>query len=294
MKASLVLKEMLARYELKSIQDYTNALKEIIQEVALLGLWRAKFFEKAAFYGGTALRILYQLDRFSEDLDFTLLKKDKDFDLSIYEKSITEELESLGFSASVKKKLKTQKSAIDSAFIKINTLEHLLIIGLPSDLNLRTHRDEILKVRLEVDTDPPPYTLKTENRLLLLPLPFHVKTLRLEDLFAGKIAAALSREWQGRVKGRDWYDLIWFIARKVKVNLSHLEKRMVQTGHWKKGKKLDINELKKLFQKKIAQLDIQSAKKDMISFIPRIDDLTIWSKSFFEEICSKIEADDSN
>ena len=147
--------QMLKRYELNSINDYKNAIKEIIQEIALLGLWRSKFFEKAAFYGGTALRILYKLDRFSEDLDFSLLKSEKTFDLSKYEKAIKDELESFGFFAIVEKKKKTKQSAIDSAFIKLNTIQHLLLIGLPKGLNKNFHLEQLMKIRLEVDTTPP-------------------------------------------------------------------------------------------------------------------------------------------
>ena len=184
------LQQMLSRYSLDSLQDHKNAVKEIVQEIALLGLWRAKFFEHAAFYGGTAMRILYGLDRFSEDLDFTLLKPDPNFDITKYEKAIQRELESLGFDSKVQKKTKTLKSAVESAFIKINTIEHLLLIGIPDTLNRNIHKEETLKIRLEVDTDPP-MGAREENKLLLLPFPFTVKTLQKEDLFAGKVLSYL-------------------------------------------------------------------------------------------------------
>src|SRR5258708_11206041 len=100
------IEQMLKKYNCCSQLDYLNSLKEIFQEIALLGLWRAKFYEKAAFYGGTALRILYGLDRFSEDLDFTLLKNTKNFDLSPYNQAIADELSSFGFKVSVETKIK--------------------------------------------------------------------------------------------------------------------------------------------------------------------------------------------
>lgn len=288
-KAPEALRQMLGRYRLQSLQDYKNAIQEIIQEIALLGLWRAKFFEKAAFYGGTALRILYELDRFSEDLDFTLLKPDLDFDLATYETSVKRELESLGFKAEVQKKLKTQTSSVDSAFIKVNTIEHLLLIGLPSGLHQNLHPQEILKIRFEVDRDPPLTNITTENKLLLLPIPFTVKTLKIEDLFAGKIHAALCREWKGRVKGRDWYDLVWFVARKARVNLTYLEERMRQSNAWTQKRELTPQDLLKLFKQKIENLDVQSAQKDIINFIGDSSQIDLWSKDFFLQIIQRIQ-----
>ncbi len=287
-KAPEALQQMLKRYNLNSLQDHKNAIKEIIQEIALLGLWRAKFFEKAAFYGGTALRILYELDRFSEDLDFTLLEPNLDFNLAQYENAIKDELKSLGFTATVKKKKKTKDSAVDSAFIKVNTIEHLLLIGLPVDLNENLHQEEVLKIRFEIDRDPPPGKVTTENKLLLLPFPFTVKTLQLEDLFAGKVAAVLCREWKGRVKGRDWYDLVWFVARAVPINLNYLEQRMRQSGYWSLKRKFTQSDLLDFFEKKIEKLDIESAKNDIENFIPDSSQVDIWSKDFFREIAKKI------
>lgn len=288
-RAPEALRQMLARYELKSLHDYKNAIQEIIQEIALLGLWRAKFFEKAAFYGGTALRILYELDRFSEDLDFTLLKPDLNFDLSAYEKAVQDELNSLGFKAHVEKKQKSKISAVDSAFIKVNTIEHLILIGLPEGLTQSMHKEEVLKIRFEVDRDPPVAQITTENKLILLPFPFTAKTLSLEDLFAGKVHATLCREWKGRVKGRDWYDLIWFIARGIKLNLDYLEQRMRQSGFWTLDRKLSLEDLMAQFEKKINSLDVASAKDDIINFIDDSKKLDLWSKDFFMQITKKIK-----
>jgi len=288
-KAPEAVLRMLERYDLSSLLDYKNALKEIVQEIALLGLWRAKFFEKGAFYGGTALRILHDLDRFSEDLDFTLLEPNLKFDLGEYERAIQEELQSLGFIARVEKKQKSKKSAIDSAFIKINTIEHLLLIGIPEGINKSIHPGEVMKIRFEIDTDPPADGARTENALLLLPAPFSVKTLRLEDLFAGKVHAALCREWKGRVKGRDWYDLVWFVSRNIPLNLNYLEQRMRQSGYWSTKEKLSREGLLKLFEKKIAQLDIKSAKEDIINFIKDSAQVEIWSRDFFLEVVKKIQ-----
>lgn len=288
MNASFTLKTMLERYELKTVQDYKNAIKEIIQEIALLGLWRGKFFEKAAFYGGTALRILYELDRFSEDLDFCLLQTDENFNLKNYESFVKEELKSYGFDANVEQKIKTKHSAVDSAFIKVNTMQHLIYIGSPAGLFKNIHPDELIKIRFEVDTTPPIDNITTVNKNLLLPSPFTIKTFRIEDLFAGKVHAALCRQWQGRVKGRDWYDLVWFISKNVSLNLNYLEKRMQQSGFWDKNKKLTSEILIELLDNKIDSLDIPSAKKDIIFYIRDSSKIQIWSHDFFKDIVRKI------
>lgn len=288
-KAPEALQRMLERYDLNSLMDYKNAIKEIIQEIALLGLWRAKFFEKAAFYGGTALRILHRLDRFSEDLDFSLLISDPNFDLKDYEKAVLQELASLGFIAKVEKKIKSKSSAIDSAFIKINTIQHLLLIGLPEQICKGLHPDEVMKIRFEIDTDPPLDKAITENRLLFLPIPFSVKTFRIEDLFAGKVHAALCREWKGRVKGRDWYDLVWFVSRGIRINLEYLEQRMRQSDSWTLDRELKHEDLMNLFEQKVKALDINSARADVINFIKDSSMVDIWSKDFFNQVIREIK-----
>src|SRR5688572_27849459 len=169
------IRTMLEKYKCHSGQDYINALKEIFQEIALLGLWRAKFFEKAAFYGVTALRILYGLDRFSEDLDFSLLTKDLSFSLSEYLSAIQVELQGMGFDVTIEAKNKEQDSAIKSAFIKAGTKKNLLKIKIPFEINNVIHRDELLKIKLEVDINPPGL-FKTEAKILLIPIPFSVNT----------------------------------------------------------------------------------------------------------------------
>lgn len=288
-KAPEAILKMLERYKLEHTKDCKSAIKEVIQEIALLGLWRAKFFEKAAFYGGTALRILYQLDRFSEDLDFTLLKPDPHFDLKSYGHAIQDELESYGFTAEVQRKEKVRQTAVDSAFIKLNTIQNMLFIGLPEGVFKDVHPTEVLKVRFEIDTDPPEANIETETRFLLLPSPFSVKTYCLEDLFAGKVHATLCREWKGRTKGRDWYDLIWHLARGVRLNLKHLESRMKQSGNLPFDKKLTEESLIEFFEKKISTLDIESAKNDIVQFISDESKIALWSRDFFRQAITQMK-----
>ncbi|MDF2577395.1 MAG: hypothetical protein K0S74_879 [Chlamydiales bacterium] len=279
--------QMLQKYNCQTVQDYSHATKEILQEIALLGLWRAKFFEKAAFYGGTALRILYGLDRFSEDLDFSLLEVNPNFDLSLYLKAIQTEIQSFGFQVSVEKKEKTNDTAILSAFLKANTQETMLTIQMPNHRRAPLHKEEILKIKLEVDTEPP-LGFSTQMKYLLQPIPFAVKTFSDADLFAGKMHAVLCRSWKNRVKGRDWYDFIWFVSRKIPLHLQHLEKRMVQSGHLHVEGSLDRELFQNLLMEKIENLDIESALKDISPFIKNGDQIAIWSKDFFRAVASQI------
>lgn len=282
------IKTMLAKYHCHSEQDYINALKEIFQEIALLGLWRAKFYEKAAFYGGTALRILYGLDRFSEDLDFTLLKADKHFDLSTYNQAIADELGSFGFQVTVETKIKNIETNIESAFIKATTKKQLIIIEATSDIIDRIHRMNTIKIKMEVDTNPPGIC-DTEIKNVLLPIPFSVKTLTLSDLFASKLHAILCRPWQKRVKGRDWYDLVWYVARNIPVNLNHLRDRLVQSNAWAKKNILTQSDLVKLLSDKINQTDFENAKIDILPFIKDKNATALWSNVFFMEIICNIK-----
>lgn len=278
---------MLARYNCVSTNDYENALKEIIQEISLLGLWRGKFFEKAAFYGGTALRIFYGLERFSEDMDFSLTKLDKQFNIGKYCSWITDELKSFGFEAEVEKKSKVVDSAIQSAFVKAGTIQNLLEIEAPKELLKRIPSNKTIKIKIEIDIDPP-LGFSTEAKYLLQPIPFSVNLYSLPDLFAGKMHAILCREWKGRTKGRDWYDLVWYVGRGVLLNLSHLEKRMRQTGHVAEGESFSREVLLDRLQKKIEQTDFEAAKNDVMPMLKDTAGLNVWSKEFFSEIVRKI------
>ncbi len=280
---------MLQKYSCETRQDYENALKEIIQEIALLGLWRAKFFEHAAFYGGTSLRILYGLDRFSEDIDFSLLEPKKDFQLQPYLDAVGTELDAMGFNVEIAEKIKSVETAIDSAFIKAGTKEHLLKIEVPEEISVRIARNDRLKVKLEVDTDPPG-GFETEAKVLLQPIAFSVKSYKLSDLFAGKLHAVLERTGQsGRIKGRDYYDFVWYIARETPVHLSHLERRLRQTGAWTSEQEMTRADVLDLLEAKFSQLDVELAKKDVLPFIKDPMAVEIWSREFFSSLISRIK-----
>jgi len=279
---------MLERYKCVTGKDYENALKEIIQEIALLGLWRAKFFEHAAFYGGTALRILYNLDRFSEDLDFSLLKPQPKFSLAPYLKSIEAELSGMGFGVTVTEKKKNINTAIESAFIKASTKEHLLKIKVPRLIADRAHNNANLNIKLEIDTDPPG-GFETEAKTLLQPIPFSINTYQKPDLFAGKLHAILQRSWKGRVKGRDYYDFVWYVARDVPVHLSHLEQRLRQSGGWSEVRPMQASDLLALLEEKLNEVDIETAKKDVLPFLQDSAAVALWSRDFFTSLLPRLK-----
>ena len=279
---------MMARYKCRRLEDYVRALREILQEIALLGLWRSKFFEKGAFYGGTALRILYGLDRFSEDLDFSLLQPRSDFNLSRYSKALQTEMRSFGFEVTVDSKEEKTSRAVQSAFLKANTLEQLLIINAEKEIIRGLPKGQVLKIKVEVDTDPPP-GFTTEVKYLLHPIPFSVRSYVLPDLFAGKMHAILCRRWKNRVKGRDWYDFVWFVSNHPELHLLHLEKRMIQTGDWKQSEPLTGERFHERLRQMIEAVDLKRARAEVEPFVNNPDALAVWSREFFLDISHRIK-----
>jgi len=277
---------MLDRYACQSVGDHVRALREIMQEIALLGLWRSRFFEKAAFYGGTALRILYGMDRFSEDLDFSLLRLEPGFELARYGAAIERELRSFGFEARLTGREKKETGPVQSTFLKANTLQSLLTIRDGSG-HWPIPRDQLLKIKIEVDTDPP-QGFSTENRFVLQPIPFSVRTFTLPDLFAGKMHAVLCRRWKGRVKGRDWYDLVWYAANHPQLHLDHLAQRMTQSGDWETDEPLTPEKFMGLAREAVDRLDVDQARREVEPFVKTPESLAVWSKAFFHDIVGRI------
>lgn len=282
------IKKMVQAYR-SPVSELTK-LREVIQHAALLGLERSGFFGKAAFYGGTALRILYGLDRFSEDLDFTLLQQEPNFDLQPYLDSLARELSSFGFKMDVTKKDKSVETSVLSAFLKVNTIQLLLSIGEEKGSKKVNHNEKI-QIKLEIDTQPVP-TFRAENKLVLTPFPFYVLTLQQGDLFAGKMHALLYRAWKGRVKGRDWYDLSWYIQQKIPLHLATLQALMQQAGHLPKNKHLNRQAVMDQVKEKSQSIDWKAAQDDMRSFIADPQRLNIWSPKFFSDLIEHLLVED--
>ena len=282
------IQQMLDRYACRTRDDYVSALREILQQIALLGLWRGKFFEHAVFYGGTALRVLYGLDRYSEDLDFSLLKPVADFSLGAYGDALRRELASFGFEVSFENRKRNPQSAIESAFLKANTLQQSIVVRAAAAVTRPMHAGEVLKIKLEVDTDPPG-GFETESRAVLLPVPFAVRAYSLPDLFAGKLHAVLCRKWKTRVKGRDWYDLVWYAGHHPQLRLSHLESRMRHSGDWTGPAGLTRSDLLDRLRSAIARVDVDQIRQETDRYVRDKSSLELWSREFFLQIAEKIE-----
>lgn len=268
-----VIELMLARYP---TQERQHALREVMQEIALAGLQRGGFFDKAAFYGGTCLRIFHGLPRFSEDLDFSLLAPDRAFTLAPYFDAMRSEFAAFGFEVTITAHDKSIDSAVVSAFVKQGTSLY--------DVQVRGQR--VLKIKFEVDTDPPP-GFATEERLLLQPYSFYAKCYALPDLHAGKLHALLFRKWKNRVKGRDWFDFEWYVRNAVPLHLAHLEQRARQSGDWD-GATMTQADLMQLLHQRIETLDIDQARADVRPFLRDARVLDIWSPRYLRELADRV------
>lgn len=270
-----VVDQMLARYP-EDEASQNLALREVMQEIALAGLYRGGFFDKVAFYGGTCLRIYHQLPRFSEDLDFSLLKPDSSFSLEPYFRAIQDEFSAFGFEVTLSAKKKSIQSEVESAFLKkTSSLYDLQITG-----------RKAVKIKLEVDKDPP-LGFATEERLLIQPYSFYTKCFALPDLFAGKMHALLFRQWKNRIKGRDWFDFEWYVRQGIPLGLKHFAERGFQSGHLV-DRSLSGSEFQTLLHERIDSLDIRSARQDVVRFIPEPGVVDIWSRDYFHQIADRL------
>ena len=267
---------MLAAYRNDSGGTATkNAEQEVCQKIALAGLHRGGFFDHAAFYGGTCLRMLYGLPRFSEDMDFSLTQKRDDIHLENYFDAIREEFNLAGFDITITKKEKKAFGKVESAFLKENTEAY--------DIKFQTKKT--VKVKIELDTDPP-LLFNTEQKLLMQPYSFMVRCFTLPDLYAGKMHALVYRAWQRRVKGRDWFDFEWYVRNGVPLSFWHLQERIREFN----GAIVSPEEFMDQLRKKIVETDIENVKQDVIPYIVpnQQRDLDIWSNEYFLMLVDKI------
>lgn len=278
-----LIEKMLKNYNVRSVYDQKNAMKEIMQEIVLCGLSRAGFFKEAAFYGGTALRIFYGLDRFSEDLDFSLAAPDASFDLKRYFPVLEKEVQSFGLNVVVSEKEKTKESNIRSAFMKGNTREHLLLFYADEKAAGSVAGNEAVKIKFEVDIDPPAGAA-FEHKYRLLPAPYEVRLYDMPSLFAGKLHAVICRSWQSRVKGRDFYDYVFYLSQGASVNIEHLRHRLVQSGYIGENDKCSLNDLKNMLIERFNNIDFAQARLDVEPFIHDKTSLNLWNPEFFKGI----------
>ncbi len=282
-----IIEQMLKSYEINNTNDEINALKEIIQELVLSGLSRSGFFNEASFYGGTALRIFYKLDRFSEDLDFALIKPNKDFDLSKYFIFIEKELKAYGINLEISNKQKQKATNISSAFLKGDTIEHILKF-FPNEKNHQYNQIlKNIKIKLEVDINPP-NGATYEMKYKLLPSPHQIRLYDKSSLFAGKIHAILCRNWHSRIKGRDLYDYVFFLANNTNVNLELLKNKLIDSKYIDKNDEFNLDILKDMLINKFKEIDYNNAKEDVIPFIKDINSLKLWNSDFFSKITEQL------
>jgi len=282
-----LIEQMLKKYSSETVEDRKNSVKEVIQEIVLCGLSRAGFFDSAVFYGGTALRIFYGLDRFSEDLDFSLMQPNLNFNLTQYFPMLEKEVRAFGLNFKMEEKEKTFDSNIRSAFLKGNTKEHLLMFYSNNDMQGKISANELIKIKFEVDINPPAYAT-FERKYRLLPYPYEVGLYDQSSLFAGKIHAVICRGWKNRVKGRDLYDYVFYLSHNAPVNLKHLNERLIQSGFLPAGNQLSIAELKQVLSSRFAEIDYTNAKTDVEPFIKNNRSLALWNKEFFTSITEQL------
>jgi len=268
---------MISRYPIATKDDLTNATHEVMQQIVLAGLYRSGFFDRAAFYGGTCLRIFYGLQRFSQDMDFSLLQVDKNFMLENYFEAIIAEFKALGKEVVIHKKVKTGQRNIESAFLKENTAIY----------NLQFTTEKQIKIKMEVDTQPPS-DFATEYKLLLLPFSFMTRCYSLPDLYAGKMHAFLFRHWRNRVKGRDWYDFEWFVRNNIALNFIHFQKRTKQLNALHE-KDLTPDIFKEMMKERIEKTNIEAVKNDVRPFLKNLQEMEIWSTDYFLQLLEMIK-----
>ncbi len=195
------------------------------------------------------------------------------------------ELASFGFAVEIESRKK--QTQVQSAFLKADTRTQMITVEFERGLVQQVPRNQVLKIKLEVDTDPP-QGFTTEVRYLLRPVPFAIRTFSLPGLLAGKMHAVLCREWKSRAKGRDWYELVWFAAYHPELHLAHLEQRMRQTGHWEGPSPLTAGDLRDQLAKRIEKVDIGQIRREAERFVKDPAALAIWSKEFFLDVASRI------
>lgn len=281
-----MMKDWIAEYNPQNEEETLAAMREIMQEIALAALSRTDFYKKAAFYGGTALRIFYGLDRYSEDLDFSLLESDPNFSLAPYFSVIIDEFESLGIRVSIREKDKRIKTPIESAFLKSETIwQELVLEDVVKQHGISSNKS--IKIKIEIDRIPP-LGFDIEEKLLVRPFSFYVNCFSLPSLFAGKLHALLFRKWKNRVKGRDWYDMEWYIRKGVPLNTQHFLNRAIETNDWKE-KTITNEQILQLLTEKINDVSFEAVKEDVRRFIPNDEKLKIWSANYFKDLIQKMK-----
>jgi predicted nucleotidyltransferase component of viral defense system len=279
----MMLQEWFDSFQCKNSDDINRAKREMVQCIVLAGLSRSDFFEHASFFGGTALRILYNLPRFSEDLDFSLKVPNDAFTLSKYFDCIKAECEMYNMNVNLSIKEKVNPNSIESAFLKEKTIWAELKIN----DKIQTGLEPELRIKFEVEKNPPQHAV-SEQKIVLRPFTFYISAYKPEFLFAGKMHAVIYRKWRNRIKGRDWYDFEWYIKNDIPINLKHFEERAKQSGNLEPNITLTQESFKQILRDRINSIDINGSKEDIARFVFNSHDLSIWSTQYFLDLADKM------
>ncbi len=281
------VEEIIKLYNPKTVDENKFILREVLQSIVLVGLSKANFFKKASFYGGTALRIFYKLNRYSEDLDFTLNDVDEEFTLEPYVESIIKVAKSYGIELEISIKQKQISTPIESAFAKLNTYQTFINLKLNENFSKVLHKDEVIKIKFEIDCHPA-LGFNVESKWIDIPEFAPVVVLDEPSLFAGKIHAILCRNYKNNVKGRDYYDFLFYVKKGITPNLIYLKNKLVDSGKIKENDLFDINIMKEMLIKKFNEVEFEQVKKDTGRFIINTEDLSYYCKDLFIQMTEKI------
>ncbi|NLW36832.1 MAG: nucleotidyl transferase AbiEii/AbiGii toxin family protein [Syntrophorhabdus aromaticivorans] len=270
-----MIQQRLLNYNCKTDVEEQQAIREITQEVVLAALGRGDFFKHALFQGGTCLRIFYGLNRFSEDMDFILREATPDFQLKDHIKHLTDELAAYGYNIQITDRDKAD-ATVKKAFLKDDSLGKVIDLRHVNQAGPMA----IIRIKLEVDTNPPS---GSGHELKYLDFPF-VSSVAVQDrpsLFAGKIHALLCREY---IKGRDWYDFIWYTGNRTGINYDFLTSAINQLGPWQ-GQSITVDKVWLLneLERKITSMNWKQAAEDVRRFVRVAEQpsLDLWSKDLF-------------
>lgn len=270
-----MIDQLLQIAQAASLETRRNLAREYLQ-CYLLRLLQDRADQRGlAFCGGTALRLLHGLQRFSEDLDFTAIQRTQPDAIRPYFESIATGCRQAGYRLRVK--LRTDRTVANAMF---------RFEGLPAALDLTGDARLALSIRLEVDSAPPAGA-GVETTLIQRFFPIALVHHDLPSLFAGKLHALLARPWS---KGRDWYDLVWYAGRHPQVRLSHLEARLRQSGDYGDAALLRLDRLKEWLRQAVEGLDIEQARTEAGRFVRDRRSLDIWSQEFFYQVVERIQS----
>ena len=275
-----ILSEQITDFSQASLNSLKNEIKERMQEIILAGLSEAGFFREATFNGGTALRIFHGLNRFSEDLDFSLKSPSITFSFDKYFAPIERKLSIYGINVSIEKKEKSIESSMQTAYVKCNARDLLQKVLNKEPPFPGTSYNEAIKIKLEIDTNPPAFAT-FEIKMGLFPNAYEATLYDLPSLFAGKLHALLCRKWGNKVKGRDFYDYIWYLQHKIDINYANLEARLKQSGDLDENLTLSHNFLIELLIERFKTVDFKNAILDVTPFVSSKESLAMWNSDFF-------------